>query len=137
VQHVAAADGITGHQGNHRLGHGTDNTLQLQHVQPGHAVIAYVAGVAAHALVAAGAKGVLAVGRRAVAGQQDHADFLIHPGVAEGIDHLIDGQRPEGVARLRAIEGDAGHAVRLVIGDIGILFDDLPIGHSGLLLVDK
>ena len=55
--------------------------------------------------------------------------LVVHPGIAEGFDHFVDGQRPEGVANLGPVEGDAGHAVGLVIGDIFVDFYFLPISH--------
>jgi hypothetical protein len=50
--------------------------LQVEHVQARHAVGADVAGVAAHALIAAGAERQVAL-----AGEDDHADLGVLAGV--------------------------------------------------------
>ena len=71
VQHVAAADRVAGDHRDDRLGRAADLDVQVGDVEaadraPGSAL---VAGVAAHALVAAGAEGV-----GALAGEDDRAD---------------------------------------------------------------
>ena len=65
-----------------------------------------VARVAAHALVAAGAER-----ERALAGEDDHADRRVLAGQLERVGDLDDGLRPEGVAHLRAVDGDLRDAV--------------------------
>ena len=129
MEYVAAADCVAVYQGDDGFGHGTHYALELENVEPGHAFVIHVAGMAANVLVATGAKGVDAVlGGRSVTGQEQDADLVIGPGILEGFDHLVDGLGAEGVALLRSIEGDAGHAIRLVIGDVAVLGDRLPVG---------
>ena len=53
---MAAADGVAGDHGDDRLGQGADLALQVEDVEARHAVVADVAAVAAHLLVAAGAE---------------------------------------------------------------------------------
>ena len=69
-----------------------------------------------HLLVTAGAEGL-----PTLAGEDDHADGLIVPRVVQRPDHLLHRQRPEGVANLRAVDGDFRDAVGLVILDVGVL----------------
>ncbi len=45
MQDMPAADGVTCHQGNDRLGHAADQPLQLQDIQPRHAVLADVSAL--------------------------------------------------------------------------------------------
>ncbi len=61
------------------------------------------------------------LGRRSVAGEEDHAHIGRHPGVIEGGEQLVDGLGPEGIANLGPVEGDANGALidRPVIGDVG------------------
>src|SRR5690606_42134806 len=47
-----------------------------------------------------------------------------------GLGHLVNRLRPEGIAHLRPVKGDAGHAVCLVVGNIFVFLDNLPISHS-------
>ena len=70
VQHVAAADGVARHQGDHRLGERPDQALQVEDVEARHALVVHVAGVAAHPLVAARAEGL-----GPLAGEEHDADL--------------------------------------------------------------
>ena len=68
MQHVPAADRVAGHHRDDRLGQAADLDLQVEHVQapdaaPRDLVVADVAVVAADALVAAGAEGLVALAR--------------------------------------------------------------------------
>ncbi len=85
-----------------------------------------VAVPTADPLVAAGAEGPASVfGRRPVAGQQHASHVGGHAGVIQRAVELVHSFRPEGVAHLRAVEGDAyGRAVCVadhlaVVGDVG------------------
>ena len=91
VQHMPAADRVAVHEGDHRLRHRADVALQRQHVEARHAVIADVAALTTHALVAAGTEGA-----RARAGEQHHADAGVVVCLRERIEHLVDGLGPEG-----------------------------------------
>ena len=68
VQHLAAADRVAGDHRDDRLWQPADLDLQIEHVQPpdpalGDVVVADVAVVAADALVAARAEGLVALRR--------------------------------------------------------------------------
>jgi hypothetical protein len=111
VQHLAAADGVARHQGDHHLGQAADQPLQVEHVQPGQALFVDVAAVAPHALVTTGAKGMHPIGGRPGAGEQHHPDggVVAHP--REGIKQLAHRAGPEGIALLGPVDGDAGDAL--------------------------
>ena len=80
--------------------------LQVEHVEARHAVVADVAAVAAHALVAARAEGV-----GPGAGQDDDADRRVVARVVERADHLVDRPRPERVAHLGPVDRDLRDAL--------------------------
>src|SRR5512143_119783 len=61
VQHVAAADRVACDHRDHGLRQRADLPLQVEHIEPRHAVLADVAALAAHALVAAGTEGLAAL----------------------------------------------------------------------------
>ena len=111
VQHLAAADGIARHQGDHHLGQAADQALQVEHVEPGQAPVIQIAAIAAHALVAAGAEGVGAIGSRAGAGEQHHPNRRVVPHPREGVVELADGAGPKGIALLGPVNRDAGDAL--------------------------
>ena len=107
VQHVAAADRVAGDHRHDRLGQPADLHVQVGDVEAPDAcagrpvVVVEVAGVAAHALVAARAEGV-----RPLAGEHDHADLGVLARVLERAGDLDDRARAEGVAHLRAGDRD-------------------------------
>ena len=79
VEHMAAADRVARHHGDDRLGRAPDLDLEVEDVEAADAllrdlVVADVAVVAADALVAAGAEGLVAL-----AGEDDHADLGVVP----------------------------------------------------------
>ncbi|EFG81041.1 hypothetical protein HMPREF0281_01681 [Corynebacterium ammoniagenes DSM 20306] len=85
-----------------------------------------VAGAAADALVAAGAKCPAAVFfTRAIAGEQHRSDIRGTARVVEYAVELIDGMRAKGIAYFRAVKGNAHDAIGTtfahvaVVGDIG------------------
>ena len=54
-------------------------------------------------------------------------------GIRQRLDHLFDGQRAEGVAHLRTINGDFGNPVsRFVIANIGIAFGAIVPFNGGV-----
>jgi hypothetical protein len=123
---MAAADGITGHEGDDDLGHGADEFLEVEDVEAGDAIAADVAGMTAHALVAAGAEGVFAVGVRAGTGEQHDADGRVFARIDERLIHLHDRLGAKRVALLRPVDRDLGDAIGLLVADIGECFDLLP-----------
>jgi len=91
----------------------------------GLAIGVLVAAAPPDPLVAARAEGSAAVLQAgAVPGQQHGPDVWGHAGVVQRAIQLVDGVRAEGVAHLRAVEGDAHGALgrpvqsRPVVGDI-------------------
>ena len=115
MEHVAAANGVARHKCDDHLGHRADEFLHLKHVEARHTLAVNIAAVAAHRLVAAGAKGILAVLGRAGAGEKNHANGLILAGIKQRVVHLRDGLGAEGVALLRPVDGDASHAGGLMV----------------------
>jgi hypothetical protein len=119
MQHVAAADGVARHHRHHRFRAGADLALEIEHVQVVNAGIILVAAViAADFLIAAGAECFIAF-----AGQDNHADIVVIAGIRQRLNHLFHGQRAEGVAHLRAVDGDFGNPVRrFVVTNVGVAF---------------
>ena len=124
MQHVAAADRVAGDHRHDRLWQPADLDVQVGDVEAPHPgtpglVLVQVAGVAAHALVAARAEGV-----RALAGEHDHADRGVLAGVLERARDLDDRLRPEGVADLgpgdRDLRDPLIGRVRLLVADVGV-----------------
>ena len=134
MEHVAAADRVAVHERYHRNRQRADLALQIEDVQPGDAVAADIAAVAAGVLVAAGAEGLVAG-----AGEQDAADRRVVADAVEGVDHLLDRLRPEGVADPRPVDRHAGDpGARMLVEDVAVLDDGRPgdAGHSGDLLAE-
>ena len=132
VQHVTAADRVTGDQCDDDLGHRADEFLQVEDVQPRHPGLINIAGVAAHALVAARAERVLTIPVGAGARQEYHPNGWVFPGVGEGVVHLLDGQRTERVPLFRPVDRNAGDALGLMVKDVGVRLGDLPVwAHLG------
>ena len=141
MQRVPAAGRPAGHHGDHDLRHGADQPLHLEDVQPApggldprrvHRV-GRLAGRRTGSRCGPGSAGRRRSRtpsrrpsrRRPVAGQQHAADVRRHPRVVEHPVELVDRVRPEGVAHLRPVEGDAHRAAtrpgddRPVVGDVG------------------
>ena len=131
LQHMAAADGVARHQRDDHLRHRADEPLQIQHVEPRRPALVLVARRAAHALVAAGAKGVLAVRVRPRAGQQHDADGRVLARVGEGVNHLEHRFRAERVALVRPVDRHLRDAVALVVEDVLVIADGLPVHGKG------
>ena len=155
VEAVPAAGRPAGHHGDDNLSHEANEPLHLEDVEATGsgridrigtlALRVPISVAAADALVAPGAEGPTAVLRRgAVSGQQDRADISGHAGVVERAVELVDSLRPEGVADLGPVEGDAdrppiGTSAATVVGDVrqvealhgfpAVGVEDL--GHSG------
>src|SRR5204863_8653281 len=84
----------------------------------------YVAVVAAHALVAAGAEG-----ERPLAGEDDHADARILASAVEHVGQLDHGLRPECVAHLRAVDRDLRDPVGDLVADVLVVVSRPPVGR--------
>ena len=149
VQRVAAAGGPAVDQADDDLGHEPDQPLALEDVQPAElglvdgsaragvsaCRLVLVAGLAADALVAAGAEGPLAVLLAgSVAGEEDTAHVARRTRVLEDAQQLVDRVRPERVEHVGAVEGDPDGAVRAgpVVGQVGQVLeagDVVPVGR--------
>ena len=128
MQDVPAADGVTRHHSDHRFGDIADVTLQLQHIQAWYAIIADITGMTAHFLIAARAErpdAILAAGT--VGCDPQNPNIAIMPGLQHRLGHLIDGFGAKRVADIGTIEGDARDALALVISDVVITLDFLPV----------
>ncbi len=127
VQHMAAADGVAVDERDDRDGQRPDETLEVEHVQTGHALGVLVAAPDLVALVAAGAEGDVAGSR-----QDGDPDRGVVADVPERVEHLGHGLRPERVAHLLAVDGDAGDAgARMLVADVLVLADGRPgDGHG-------
>ena len=108
VQHLATTDRVTRHQGNHHLRQAADQALQIQHIEPGQTRLVEIAPIAAHALIAASAKGPATISRWAGAGKQHHPDPRVVADSRKGVAKLLHGAGPEGVALVGSIDRDAG-----------------------------
>ena len=82
---MSAPDGITSHQGNHHLGHRTDQPLEIEDIQPRHSIIAHVSGLTANTLIPSRTECIFAIGVGSGSGQQHNPDRLILAGVTERI----------------------------------------------------
>src|SRR5690606_1331103 len=69
VEDVATADGVARNEGDDRLGHRADVSLELEHVETRNPALADVARLAPDPLIASGAERPLPVLRRPVAGE--------------------------------------------------------------------
>ncbi len=133
VQDVAAADRVAGDHRDDRLGEAPNLDVKVRDVEAAdRCALLDVAGVAAHPLVAAGAKGV-----GPLAGEDDHADRGVLTGVLEGARKLDDGARPERVSDLGTVDRDLRDAsvvtLRVLVNDVreigyGVVVDGAPEG---------
>src|SRR5438067_6197205 len=122
VEHVPAADGVAGDHGHDRLRQAADLLLYVEDVEARDALGVDIAGLPAHALIAAGAERLIAF-----AGEDDDADLRVVAGHVEGLLQLADGERAKGVAHLRPVDGDLGDAVGgALVLDVLELMDGLP-----------
>ena len=127
VQHVPAADRVARDDGDDRLRDVADELLQVEHVQPRHLVLADVAAVPAHALVAARAEGL-----GPLAGEEHDARRHVLARVRERVDELRDGERAEGVAHLGPVDRDLRDRLvrQALVADVRVFLDRLPVGAS-------
>src|SRR5690349_11970932 len=130
---MPAADGIARDHGDHRLGQIADLALQLQHVQPGHTILADIAAVAAHSLVAAGAKGLIAR-----PGEDNHPDAPVLMRPLESVGQFKQRLGPEGIAHFRAVDRNFADALGIFVQNIRVFMHGFPLDrHIELLLCVK
>ena len=130
MEDMTAADRIPGDKRDDHLGHGADQFLQVEHVQPGNPVLPHVARMAADTLVASGAKGVLAVGVGARPRQEHDADRRVLPSVDKGVDQFRHRLGPEGVSLFRAVDRHLGDPVSLVVENVSVGLRSGPRRHA-------
>src|SRR5262249_22139365 len=106
VQHMPAADRVSGDHGHDRFRQAANLLLHVEDVQPGHGFRVNIARLAANALVAAGAERLFAL-----AGEDDDADVGIIPGHVEGFFQLVHRLWPKCVAHLGTIDRDLADSV--------------------------
>ena len=101
--------------------------MQIQHIQARDVVLAHIAAVAAHLLVAARAEClVLIFSVMVCAGKDNHAHFLIVARKRERVEQLHVRLRREGVAAFRAVDGDFGDAIVLFVDDLVVILNFFP-----------
>lgn len=99
---MAAANGETCNHRYYRFRTGTNLALEVQYVQVMHTgIITVSAVVTTNFLIAACAERFVAS-----TGQNNYADVVIIAGIRQRTDHLFHGDRTEGIAYLRTINGD-------------------------------
>ena len=128
VQHLATTDRVTGHQGNHHLRQAADQALQIQHIETGQTRLVEIAPIAAHALIAASAKGPATISRWAGSGKQHHPDPRVVANTRKGVAKLLHGAGPEGVALVGSVDRDAGDPL------LAQVKKDVLVGAGGLPL---
>ena len=121
MEHVAAADGEAGDEGDDDFGHRPDEALEVEDVEARDAILAHVAAflVATDLLVAAGAEGELTVALRIGASEEYHADRGVVARIGKSLQHLGDRIRGEGVAAGGAVDRHAGDTIGLLVHDVG------------------
>ena len=133
VKHLATADRVPGHQGDHHLRQAADQALQVEHVESGQARVVEVTPVAPHALVAAGAEGPHPIGGGAVAGEQHHPDAGVIADPGQGITEFLHRAGSEGVALFRSVDADPGDALLAAQeADVAVCAYGFPL-HRGRL----
>src|SRR5262249_6948196 len=111
----------SGDHRDHRLRQVLDGALQIERIEPRHAVLADVAAMPADTLVATGAERLVAC-----AGENHYADLSVSATQLEGVDQFVERVGPEGIAHLWAVDGDLADALRLLEDDVGVVFNLLP-----------
>ena len=120
VKNVAAANCISGHHCDYRLGSTADLNLQVEHVQPadaplGHLIVADIAVVTTDSLVAARAEGLLAL-----SGKDDHPNIRVVTCPVEAVLEFEQGLRPKGISNIGPIDGQLGDAIGGFVFDVGV-----------------
>src|SRR5262249_15773254 len=122
VQHVAAADRVASDHCNHRFRQGTNLLLQIEDVQPRHAIRADIPLASPDALVSAGAECLFTL-----PGEDNDADLRILPRVFESLAHLKQSFGAKRVADLGPIDGDLRDAFPFLVPNVLVLFGSPPL----------
>jgi len=124
VQYVATSDRVARDHRDDRLREPPDLDLEVEHVEATDALLVNVAIVASDLLIAARGERLCAF-----PGEDDDADRRVVPGHLEGLDQLACRERSEGVAHLRAVDGDLRDPVGVLVADVGPFTLSLPLDH--------
>lgn len=123
VQDMASADSPARDHGDNRLGTGADLPLKIQDIEPFGASFISIPGIATHFDIPTRTKSVGALAR-----ENDDPDSRIVASIVEGRLHFADGERSEGIADFRAVDGNFGDAFGLFVADVGEGAGDFPVG---------
>jgi hypothetical protein len=124
VQDVTATYRPSSDHGDNRFGTGANLALEIQDIEPHDAAaLLFIAGISTNTLIPAGAKG-----QRSFSGQNDDTDLMIVPRFLQGLPHFRDCQWSERIPDLGAVDRDLGHALGLLVADVGEVSCFLPIG---------
>jgi len=141
MEAMTAADGPTGHDGDHHFGHESNESLHLQDVEPSESCdvtslrsFVLVAVRSANPLVTAGTERPAAIlWRRTVSCEEHRANVGGHAGVVERRVQLIHGVRTERVTNLGPIErySNGADVPGSVVGDVREIepLDGVPCGR--------
>jgi hypothetical protein len=127
VEHVPAPDRVALDRRDHRLRHRADELLQVEHVEPRHAVATDVPLVAAHPLIAAAAERAIAF-----AGEDDDTHARVLPRVGERVEELLHRLRTERVVHFRPVDRNARDAWRLPVEDVRVRLRRHPLDRHSL-----
>jgi hypothetical protein len=120
------ADRVALDRGDHRLRHRADQLLQIEHVEPRHAVAADVSLVAADALIAAAAECAIAL-----PGEDDDSHTGVFARVGEGVEQLFHRFGAEGVVDLGPVDRNARYPGGLLVEDVRVRLRRHPLDrHS-------
>jgi hypothetical protein len=137
VQDLAAADGVSGDHGHHRLRQPADLDVQIAHVEAahtamGHLVVADVTVVAADPLVAARTEGLVAG-----PGEDDRRDVGVVACAGKRVPKLGQGLGAKRISRLRAVDRDLGDSRRCLVADVAVLARRAPLNRGVQLLLRR
>ena len=125
---MSAADRVTRHHGDDRLGKTPDLDLEVEHVEASDPGRVPVAVIAADALVTARAE---RLGSRA--GEHDDPDRRVVARHLEGACKLEERGRPERIAHLGPVDGQLGDAAGGLVANVLPLAGRDPL-HDGMHL---
>lgn len=123
VQDMASADSPAGNHCHDGFGTGADLPLKIQDIEAFDAAFISIPRIATHFDIPAGTKSIGALAR-----ENDDPDSRIVARIVEGRLHFADGERSEGIADFRAVDGNFGDAFGLFVTDVGEWAGDFPVG---------
>ncbi len=106
MEHMPAADGVSGDHGDDGFRQGAELALDVEDVQARNAVFANVTGIATHLLIAPRTEG-----ERAFPTKNDDTHIRIFMQHLQRDEHLLHRLRTEGIAHFRPVDGELADAV--------------------------